>query len=118
MSIPELSPGDVLWVSLSPTVGREQSGRRPVLVVSGQEYLSIVDSLAIVVPVTSVDRRWPNHVSLTGPHGLDRPSFAMSEQPRTVSRLRLGSRAGAVDEWCLSAVRRYLTDFLDASALV
>jgi mRNA interferase MazF len=112
VSAVDADPGDVLWVSLAPTMGREQSGRRPVLVVSGVEYGLLVDPLVIVVPVTSVDRGWPNHVPLTGPHGLDRASFAMSEQPRTVSRQRLHTRSGAVDDQCLCAVRRFLGDFL------
>lgn len=116
MSAAPADPGDVLWVSLSPTTGREQSGRRPVLVVSGVEYGLLVDSLVIVVPVTSVDRKWPNHVPLTGPHGLDRPSFAMSEQPRTVSRQRLHARSGTVDDACLDTIRRFLGDFLQIPA--
>ena len=42
----QLLPGMVVWADLSPTQGREQSGRRPVLVVSSENYLSVVDTMA------------------------------------------------------------------------
>lgn len=113
---PAIVPGDVVWLSLSPTVGREQSGHRPALVISGKDYLDIVDSLAIVLPITSKDRGWPNHIPLTGPYGLEHPSFAMSEQPRTVSRSRMTSVVGAVDADCLAEVRSFLAAFLEIPA--
>lgn len=114
--VADLRAGDVVWLSLSPTIGREQTGHRPALVVSGSDYLDIVDTLAIVVPVTSTDRGWPNHVLLTGPHGLGSASFAMSEQPRTVSRSRVTSLAGAVDSDCLGETRSFLAAFLEIPA--
>ena len=53
-----------MWVAPDPAVGHEQAGRRPAVVVCGTDYLNTVETLAIVVPVTSVDRAWPNHVPL------------------------------------------------------
>jgi mRNA interferase MazF len=93
VSPPRLRTGDVVWLSLAPTKGREQSGHRPAVVVSGQDYLDLVDTLAMVAPVTSIDRGWPNHVPVTGPHGLDKPSWVMTEQLRTVSRDRITGSA-------------------------
>ena len=55
----DLAPGDVVWVAPDPTVGREQASRRPAVVISGTDYLNIVETLAIVVPVTSVERSRP-----------------------------------------------------------
>ena len=51
-----LRPGDVVWVAPEIAVGREQAGRRPAMVVAGAGYLETVDTLALVVPITSVDR--------------------------------------------------------------
>src|SRR5690606_38717482 len=65
-SMPDLAPGDIVWVAPDAAVGREQAGRRPALVVAGADYLQLIDSLAIVAPLTSVDRDWPNHVPVTG----------------------------------------------------
>ena len=84
----EIGPGDVFWAQLGPVVGREQTGRRPVVVVSGRGHLLAATTLCTVVPVTSVDRGWPNHVFLDAA-GLDHPSWAMTEQIRAISRVRL-----------------------------
>lgn len=109
---PPLSPGAVVWVSPEIAVGREQAGRRPALVVAGSDYLATVDTLAIVVPVTTVDRGWPNHVPVVGTD-LPQASWAMTEQVRTVSRERIVARAGSADGPTLLAIRRWLRDFLE-----
>lgn len=106
---PELEPGVLVWADLDPSRGREQAGRRPVLVVSGDAYLATIDTLAVVVPVTSVDRGWGNHILLAG---LPQPSWAMTEQPRTVSRDRLHGTLGRASTAELADVRRWLADFL------
>lgn len=83
-----------------------------MLVVASQGYLDVVTMLALVVPVTTVDRGWPNHVPLRGTTGLGRASWAMTEQIRTVSRDRLVGVAGVVDDATLADVSEYLADFL------
>lgn len=109
----ELFPGDVVWMEFGGGDGREQSGRRPAVVIASPEYLDLVDSLALVVPVSTRDRGWPNHVLLTGPTGLDRDSWALTEQPRTRTRDRIFGIAGRVDAACLAGIRRWLRLFLD-----
>lgn len=49
----------MVWSYLEPMLGREQGGRRPVVIASTQAYLDVVDTLAIVVPVTRTDRVGP-----------------------------------------------------------
>ena len=108
-----IEPGSVVWVNLNPTVGREQAGRRPAVVVASAGYIKAVTELAIVVPATTTQRGWPQHVELTGPAlGLAHPTFAMTEQPRTISRRRIAKVAGKVDNECLGAIRGWLNDFL------
>lgn len=109
----ELRRGSVLWAELDPVRGREQSGRRPVLVVAGDLYLEQAHTLAIVIPATTNDRGWPNHVPLSGP-GLTLPTrtLAMTEQPRTITRERLFDHAGMVDAATMREVDRWLRDFL------
>ena len=70
------------------------------------------DTLAIVVPVTSKDRGWPNHIRLNGDLSLAGPSFAMTEQIRTVTRERFLSFIGHVDNSTMAAVQLWLRDFL------
>lgn len=107
-----LARGAVVWADLSPTRGREQSGRRPVIVVASDAYLETVTTLALVVPVTTTDRAWPNHVALRGRPGLGRPSWAMTEQLRTVARDRIVDVVGLVDDATLAEIDTYLRDFL------
>ena len=107
-----LAPGDVIWVQPEIAVGRKPAGRRPALVVAGAGYLQTVDTLALVLPITTADRGWPNHIEVFGTE-LKQRSWAMSEQIRTISRERVVARAGHVNDATLAAVRNWLADFLD-----
>lgn len=108
-----LRRGAVVWAELDPVKGREQAGRRPVLVIASDLYLKHADTLVIVVPVTTVNRSWPNHVPLRGETlTLDQPSFAMTEQPRTLTRERLFDVIGVVDSATMHEVDMWLRDFL------
>ena len=113
MSSLALEPGDVAWASLEPVTGREQGGHRPVLVVASSDYLDAVTTLVIALPITTVDRGWPNHVKVEGPSGLEHPSWVMTEQPRTLARLRFTGVSGHVAPECLAVARRWVADFLD-----
>lgn len=105
--------GSVVWVQLDPTRGREQAGTRPAVVLSSAGYLDAVPDLAIVVPVTTRDRGWPHHVELTGRDlSLKRASFAMTEQPRTISRHRITRHAGRVDKATMDTITIWIRDFL------
>ncbi len=46
------SQGDIIWISLDPTVGREQQGRRPVIVISATKFNNAT-GFVLVVPLTS-----------------------------------------------------------------
>ncbi|MHB1066121.1 MAG: type II toxin-antitoxin system PemK/MazF family toxin [Candidatus Nanopelagicales bacterium] len=107
-----LESGAVVWAELGPSAGREQGGRRPVVVISSPDHLDLVDSLVTVIPCTSRDRGWPNHVALAGQTGLDRLTLAMTEQVRTIARSRVVERAGTVDDRCLAAITTWLRDWL------
>lgn len=110
--MPELAPGDIVWVVLDPTVGREQNGRRPAVVVSSRDHLAVADTLVIVVPVTSVGRGWSNHILLDS-DVLDRPSWAMTEQVRMISRARVAELAGRVSAPTLASIREWIAMFID-----
>lgn len=113
MTTLDLAPGAVAWAALEPVRGREQGGHRPILIVASSGYLDAVTTLVIALPITTTDRGWPNHIRVNGQSGLDRPSWVMTEQPRTLSRERLTGVAGEVSHDCLTAVRTWLGDFLD-----
>lgn len=107
-------PGEIWWARPDTTVGREQAGRRPVLIVAGPAFLRSITELALVVPLTSVNRGWPNHIAVPESGGLDCPSWAMTEQVRVISRKRLTKRIGIVPSETLNAVREWIADFLYA----
>lgn len=83
--------GDVYFADLSPVVGSEQGGTRPVLIIQndiGNRYSPTV----IVSAITSqIDKaKLPTHVELPGrDYGLDRDSVILLEQIRTIDKRRL-----------------------------
>ena len=105
----------MVWVNLDPTQGRETSGRRPALVISSDDHLLAATTLVVVVPCTTRDRDWASHVRLTGDIELAVPTFAMTEQPRVVSRSRVVGEAGVVSEACLAKITAWVHRWLAGS---
>jgi len=93
-----LSRGDVVWVDPGPTLGSEQSGRRPYLVISHGVFNERSDTV-IAVAITSKEPKvgFPLAWALAS-GGLPRRSWVKTWHVRTVSVLRLGRRIGRVDE--------------------
>jgi mRNA interferase MazF len=75
--------GDVFWAELGPTLGTEQSGRRPVLVVSSDWY-NRRSPRAVVCPVTGRARDWPFDLAL--PASMATQGYLLTDQIRTVHR--------------------------------
>ncbi len=98
-----------VWLAeLEPTVGHEQAGRRPVIIVSVDQLNEAQPpDLAIVVPLASVDGGQRLHVPIEPPEGgLERRSFALVEMVRSVSHRRLVERRGAVRPATLQEIAR------------
>ena len=99
--------GEVWLVDLDPTLGREQAGRRPVLIVSADPLNRSAAGIVIALPITGTDRGIAAHVPLRPPDGgLSKPSVVMADQVRTLSKFRLLRRLGAVGP---AAMRRSTT---------
>jgi mRNA interferase MazF len=106
--------GEIWTADLDPTVGHEQGGRRPVLVVSSDRLNRGPRGLVIVVPATGTGRGWPTHVPVAPPEGgLIKPSVLMVEQVRSASKDRFRRRHGTVTPATLEAVTSVLRDVLD-----
>ncbi len=89
--------GEVWMVDLNPTTGRQQSGRRPAVIVSADRVNSGPSGLVVVLPITGTDRKLPMHVPVSPPDGgLVKPSVVMVDQVRTVSVHRLERRTGCL----------------------
>jgi mRNA interferase MazF len=101
----EARQGEVWFIDLDPTRGREHAGRRPALVVSVDQLGTGPSELAIVVPLTRTERPNPFYVAIEPPEGGVRDaSYAMPEMVRAVSRERLVERWGVVRDATLEQV--------------
>ena len=92
--------GDIYYVDFGKKTGSEQSGIRPVLVVSNNKA-NKHSPVVTVVPLSA--RTWkkkylPTHVQipLKKCRGLDKPSMALAEQVETLDKTRLGEKNGEV----------------------
>lgn len=108
-------PWQVWYADLSPVIGSEQAGRRPVLVVASPTHAAFPIPMTIVVPLTTKTRGLDHHVPITSREsGLDRPSWARTDDVRSISEQRLiGSPLGVVTDKEKQEVRRYLRLMLD-----
>lgn len=98
--------GDLIWTDFDPRVGREQSGRRPALVVSPAAF-SEVTEFAIVCPITSRIR--PFGTSVVLPPGLPVAGEILTSHVRSIDTLaRPVSYAGRVPAPILEDVRMKL----------
>ncbi|MFO1535033.1 MAG: type II toxin-antitoxin system PemK/MazF family toxin [Thermoplasmatota archaeon] len=86
--------GAIVWANLGPTVGHEQAGRRPVLVVS-RTHFNKASGTVIAFPLTSQPQRLGYPVTALLPDGiLAKPTWVKLTQVRTVSAERLGALLG------------------------
>ncbi len=99
------SRGEIWFLNLDPTQGREQAGSRPALVISVDVFNQGPAELVVVLPVTSVAKGIPFHVPMAPPEGgVRQPSFIKCEDVRSVSRSRLRERWGTVAPQTMAAV--------------
>ncbi len=75
------SRGDVVWITLSPQSGHEQSGRRPAVVVSPSAYNGKV-GLALLCPVTGQRKGYPFEVAI--PEGMEVAGVVLADQVKSL----------------------------------
>ncbi len=103
--------GDLYYADLSPVVGSEQGGVRPVIVVQndiGNKYSPTI----IVAPVTSQmnKAKLPTHVKLKGnKYGLPKNSVALMEQLRTIDKKRLREKIGTFSSDIMTKIDEAMT---------
>lgn len=92
--------GEIYYADLSPVIGSEQGGVRPVLIVqndTGNRHSPTV--IAAAITGYTKTRHQPTHVALDGSRcGLHKTSTVLLEQLRTLDKSRLGSYIGSLDE--------------------
>ncbi len=98
--------GDIFYADLSPVVGSEQGGTRPVLIVqndTGNKHSPTVIAAAITSQTNKA--KLPTHIELTGRSvGLTKDSVVLLEQIRTIDKRRLREHMGRLDEGMMSRI--------------
>ena len=95
MKYNEVKQGDIIKICLDPTIGSEQAGYRPAIVISNASH-SRASNMRIVCPITNTDRKNPLHVKL---NNLITTGFAMCDQIRSIDlRARDFKFVESVDE--------------------
>jgi mRNA interferase MazF len=110
--------GDVYWADLVPRSGSEQSGRRPVILVSHDGFNQAPSWRSIIVVPISTSA-WQAQRGLTvveipgGAAGITKPSVAVCHQVTTLDRAKLSKRIGALSPTLLGAVEMGLKAAID-----
>jgi len=102
--------GDIYYADLSPVVGSEQGGMRPVLIVqndTGNKHSPTVIAAAITSQINKA--RLPTHIELGAQsYGLTKDSVVLLEQVRTIDKRRLRERVGQIDDPLMNRVNNAL----------
>ncbi|MBE6620125.1 MAG: type II toxin-antitoxin system PemK/MazF family toxin [Ruminococcaceae bacterium] len=100
--------GDIYYADLSPVVGSEQGGLRPVLIIQndvGNRYSPTVIAAAITSRLSKT--RLPTHIDVFADRvGLVKDSVILLEQVRTLDKRRLKEKMGHLDEGLMRQVDR------------
>ncbi|MBE7032208.1 MAG: type II toxin-antitoxin system PemK/MazF family toxin [Ruminococcaceae bacterium] len=102
--------GDIYYADLSPVVGSEQGGVRPVLIIQndiGNKYSPTVIATAITSQINKA--KMPTHIELdANEYGLSKDSVVLAEQIRTIDKKRLKEKIGHLDEKLMTRVNEAL----------
>lgn len=103
--------GEIYYADLSPVVGSEQGGVRPVLIVQndiGNKHSPTV--IAAAITSQKEKSKLPTHISLNAAScGLAKDSVVLLEQVRTLDKRRLKERMGELDSESMSQVNNALS---------
>jgi len=98
--------GEIYYADLSPVVGSEQGGVRPILIVQndiGNKYSPTVIVAAITSQINKA--KLPTHIELkSGDFGLQKDSVILLEQLRTLDKKRLKEKVGEIED--LSVIKK------------
>ena len=102
----QVKRGDIYYADLSPVVGSEQGGIRPVLIVQndvGNKYSPTVIAAAVTSQLNK--SKLPTHIELDAvKYGLPKNSVILTEQIRTIDKRRLKEKIGHIDEDLMNMV--------------
>ena len=102
--------GEIYYADLSPVVGSEQGGVRPVLIIQndvGNKYSPTIIAAAITSKINKA--KMPTHIELSAnEYGLNKDSVVLLEQIRTIDKRRLREKIGKLDTDMMGRVDKAL----------
>ena len=116
----EIRRGDMFYADLSPVVGSEQGGSRPVVVIqnnSGNRHAPTL-IVAMITSKTSKNGQLPTHYLLKENPALDEPSVVLLEQLRTIDKRRVREYLGRTSKREMLAIDKALVKSLSLNYLL
>jgi mRNA interferase MazF len=103
--------GDIYYADLSPVIGSEQGGVRPVLIVQndvGNKYSPTVIAAAITSQINKA--KLPTHIEISAQeYGLAKDSVILLEQIRTIDKKRIREKIGHLDDELMGSVNEAIS---------
>jgi len=97
--------GDIYYADLSPVVGSEQGGMRPVLIIQNNVGNKYSPTVIVAAITTKIEKgKMPTHVEVGADKGLEKNSVVLLEQIRTIDKQRLKDQVTQLDKKTMSMV--------------
>jgi len=98
--------GDIFYADLSPVVGSEQGGIRPILVVQNDIGNKFSPTVIVAAVTSQINKaKLPTHIEIMADdYGLSKDSVILLEQIRTIDKRRLRERLGRLDDEMMAKV--------------
>jgi mRNA-degrading endonuclease toxin of MazEF toxin-antitoxin module len=106
----KIKRGELYRANLTPGVGSEQSGSRPVLIIQNDTGNSNSGTVIVAAVTSKTERMYimPTHVRLQAQHGLARVSYILLEQLHTIDKARLTEFIGTLSSKAIRKVDKAL----------
>ena len=109
----KINRGDIYYAALDPTVGSEQGGVRPVLIIQNNKGNTHSPTVIVAAITSKTKPKLPTHLSLEGVSNLHPKSIVLLEQVRTIDKSRLRCYVGSVDRETMRKIGATLAKSLD-----
>lgn len=102
--------GDIFYADLSPVVGSEQGGMRPVLIIQNNVGNKYSPTVIVAAITTKIEKgKMPTHVEVGAEKGLEKNSVVLLEQVRTIDKQRLKDKVTRLDNGTMELVDEALS---------
>ncbi|MDF7638676.1 type II toxin-antitoxin system PemK/MazF family toxin [Lactobacillus sp. ESL0791] len=111
----DIHQGDIIWLSFDPSLGHEQKGHRPALVVSSDDFTLLTRSLVKLIPISTTKNKFPLHIPL--PSDLKTQGVAEVQQETTLDlSYRRWKKVEHVDEKFLDKILQLIKETYEKRA--